>query len=167
MRIRTSMDKLIIKKGLLVLTTLSFSVMLNWCEGVIYVLEQFEGEFADEKVEEVIPPIPDSGPEPELADNVDLEGLTEAEYIIQVIDEMIAAELIQVIQIVDERLEEEPVTTYLDRNRNIYAVEIDGVIQEYTYWTETERIDLINPMAIYFRRQKKNRKRMQRMTSTC
>lgn len=89
------MDKLIVKKGLLVLMTLSFSVMLNWCDGVIFVLEQFEGVFADEKVEEVIPPLPDPGPEPELADNVDLEGLTAAEYIVQMIDEMIAVASIQ------------------------------------------------------------------------
>ena len=148
------MDKLIVKKGLLVLLTLSFSVMLNWCDGVIHVLEQFEGVFADDPLEEVIPPLPDPGPEPELADNVDLEDLTEAEYIVQMIDEMIAAEFIQQVQIDDERLGNEPVTTYLDRNRNIYAEEIDGVIQEYTYWTETERIDLMNPMAKYFRRQK-------------
>lgn len=148
------MDKLIVKKSLLMLMTLSFSVMLNWCDGVIYVLEQFEGVFADDPVEEVIPPLPDPGPEPELVDNVDLEGLTEAEYIVQMIDVMIAAEFIQQVQIDDERLENEPVTTYLDRNRNIYAEEIDGVIQEYTYWTETERIDLANPMAKYFRRQK-------------
>lgn len=144
------------KKGLLVLMTLSFSVMLNWCDGVINVLEHFEGVFADDPVEEVIPPLPlpDPGPEPELTDNVDLEGLTEAEYVIQMIDEMIEAAFIQQVQIEDERLNAEPVITYFDRNRNIYAEEIDGVIQEYTYWTETERIDLMNPMAKYFRRQK-------------
>ena len=148
------MDKLIVKKGLLVLMTLSFSVILNWCDGVIYVLEQFEGVFADEKVEEVIPPVPDPGPEPGLVDNVDLEGLMEAEYIVQMIDEMIAVAFIQEVQIEGERLEEEPVIAYLNRNRNIYAEEINGVIQEYTYWTETERIDFMNPMAKYFRQQK-------------
>lgn len=42
----------------------------------------------------------------------------------------------------------------MNRNRNKYAEEINGVIQEYTYWTETERIDLMNPMAKYFRQQK-------------
>ena len=161
------MDKLSIKKSLLVLMTVSFSVMLHWCDGVINVLEQFEGVFAEDLVEEVIPPLPDPRPEPKLADNVDLEGLMEVEYIIQVIDEMIEAAFIQQVQIEDERLDAEPLITYFDRNRNISAEEINGVIQEYTYWTETERIDLINPMAIYFRRQKKNRKRMQRMTSAC
>lgn len=48
------MDKRIVKKGLLALMTLSFSEMLNWCDGVINVSEQFEGVLADDPVEEVI-----------------------------------------------------------------------------------------------------------------
>lgn len=141
------MNKLFIKKGLLLLMTLSFSLMLNWCDVVLDILDNFQGIFAEDEIEEVIEPLPDPGPEPELADNVDLQGVTEAEFIVRMVDEMIAADVIQVVQTEDERLDEVPRYYYYDSNHHIYAEEREGVVQEYMYGTDTERVELKNPMA--------------------
>lgn len=141
------MDKLFVKKGLFVVLTLSFSIMLNACDVVIDIMGHFEGIFAEEEVEEVIEPLPAPGPEPELADNVDLQGLTEAEFIVQMNKDLIEAEVIEVIEMEDERLNEPDRYYYYDSNRAIYAEEREGIVQEYVYGTETERIELTNPMA--------------------
>lgn len=141
------MDKLFIKKGFLLILTLSFSVMLNWCDVVIDIMGHFEGIFAEDEVEEVIEPLPDPRPEPVLEDNVDLQGLTEAEFIVQMMDEMIEADVIEVIQTEDERLDEVPRYFYYDSNRHIYAEEREDIVQEYTYGTDTEMVDLKNPLA--------------------
>lgn len=147
------MDKLWIKKSLLMFVVLSFSVMLNWCDMVIDVLDNYLGIFAENEVDEVIDPLLDSGPEPELVDNVDLDGLTETEFIVKMIDDLIAADAIQVVQTEDERLDEDPIYYYYDAGHNIYAEEIEGVVQEYVYGLETERVELKNPMARHINRR--------------
>ena len=133
--------------------TLSFSLLLNWCDLVLDRLDNNQGIFAEDEVDEVIEPLPNPGPEPELADTVDLQGLTKAEFIVRMVDEMIAADVIQVVQTEDERLEEVARYFYYDSNRHIYAEEREGVVQDYIYGTDTERVELKNPMARHINRR--------------